>query len=320
MQADSELMALFSTVLILLVGATCVALVLRRRARTAESRKFVGELTARVRAWWVMCAVFAIAILTGGVGSIVLFALVSFLALREFVTVVPTARSDHGALFWTFFFIVPSQYFLVWLGWYGLFVLFIPVYAFLFLPARMALGGECRGFLERAAKVQWGLMACVYCVSHAPAILNLTIPGFEGQGPKLLLFFVMVVELCDVAQYVWGKAFGRRKIVPTVSPNKTWEGFLGGWLTAGLVGAALSWATPFSVFEAFAMALGVGALGFVGDIVMSAIKRDSNLKDYGELIPGHGGMLDRIDSLCFAAPFFFHMTRFFYGGSVPAPF
>ena len=160
--------------------------------------------------------------------------------------------------------------------------------------------------------MQWALMICVYCVSDAPALLTLEIPGFEGQNGKLLLYFVLVVQASDVLQYIWGKLFGKHKIAPTVSPNKTWEGFLGGVATATLLGTALWSATPFTLWKAAGMSLAITLMGFVGGLVMSAIKRDRGVKDYGTLIQGHGGVMDRIDSLCFSAPVFFHLTRYFF--------
>jgi phosphatidate cytidylyltransferase len=155
-------------------------------------------------------------------------------------------------------------------------------------------------------------MICVYFVSYVPALLMLRIPGYERQMPKLMFFLVLVVQLSDVLQYVWGKTFGRRPISPSISPNKTWEGLIGGVACATAIGAATWWATPFSPLVAGAMALVVTAMGFAGGLIMSAIKRDRGVKDYGALIAGHGGVLDRIDSLCFAAPVFFHLTRYFY--------
>ena len=196
--------------------------------------------------------------------------------------------------------------------WYGLFVIFIPVYAFLFVPVRSVLAGDTEDFLARTAKIQWGLMVAVYCVSHAPALLMLQIPGYEGQQAKLLLFLIVVVQLSDVLQYVFGKTLGKRRIVPLVSPNKTWEGAVGGIASASLVGALLWWATPFTPWASGAIALLVCVLGFAGGLVMSAIKRDRGIKDFGTLIEGHGGIMDRIDSLCFAAPVFFHVVRYFY--------
>ena len=175
-----------------------------------------------------MCAVFAVALLTRGVGSVLLFALISFFALREFITLTPTRHGDHRTLLWVFFVVTPIQYWLVWNDWYGLFAIFIPVFAFLLVPTRNALAGDTEHFLERTATIQWALMICVYCVSYAPALLTLEVGGYENEGAKLLLFLVIVVQGSDVAQYIWGKLFGRRRIAPTVSPNKTWEGFAAG--------------------------------------------------------------------------------------------
>jgi phosphatidate cytidylyltransferase len=272
----------------------------------------VANLNARIRAWWFMSAVAGLALWIGLPGAIALFGLLSFLALREFLTLTPTRRGDHATLFYSFFVVTPIQYALVAIDWYGLFSIFIPVYAFLFVPTRIALSGDATHFLERAAKIQWGLMICVYCVSHAPALLLIRIPGYEGRNILLILYLILVAQLSDVLQYVWGKTVGRRPIAPRLSPNKTWGGFLGGVLSATAVGAALWWITPFSPWQSAAMSLAITVVGFFGGLTMSAIKRDSGVKDFGSLIEGHGGVLDRIDSLCFATPVFFHLTRFFF--------
>lgn len=312
LKLDNECLWLVGGVLALLAISTVLGRILQSRVRDEQGVKTVQNLNARINAWWMMVAVFGLAMATGGIGSILLFGLTSFLALREFLTLTPTKIGDHRTLFWVFFVITPLQYWLVASSWYGLFVIMIPVYAFLFVPLRSALSGDCDRFLERAAKIQWGLMVCVYCVSHAPAMLFLNIPGYEGQNGKLLFFFVLVVQISDVLQYVWGKTLGRHKIAPLVSPSKTWEGFLGGVATATLVGAGLWWATPFSPLQAAGMSLVITLMGFGGGLVMSAIKRDRGVKDYGTMIEGHGGVMDRIDSICFAAPVFFHLTRYFF--------
>jgi phosphatidate cytidylyltransferase len=310
--ADPELTRLFAGICATLVLATAVGQTLRLALPGGSASATVGNLNARIGAWWVMSAAFGVAVLTGGVGTIVLFALLSFLALREFVTLSPTARADHSALTWAFFVVIPLQYVLVAIEWYGLLSIMIPVYVFLLLAARIVLAGDTERFLERTATIQWGLMACVYCVSYAPALLLLDVEGYDAGSGKLLLFLVVVVQASDVLQYVWGKLVGLRPIAPAISPNKTWEGFAGGVASATLLGTALWWATPFSPPAAAALALLIALCGFAGGLVMSAIKRDRGVKDFGSVIPGHGGVLDRIDSLLFAAPIFFHVTRFFY--------
>jgi len=309
---DPETLWLMGGVVALLVLATVIGRSLDARTHSESGRKMVANLNARIGAWWIMCAVFAAALVLGPIGTTVLFALMSFLALREFITLTPSKRGDHRALFWAFFIILPIQYIFIARQSYGMFSIFIPVYAFLFVPIRSALAGDTERFLERTAKIQWGLMVCVYFVSYAPALLTLHIPGYEGQNAKLLFFFACVVQISDVLQYVVGKIFGQRPVAPQVSPNKTLEGLLGGILAASVVGAALWWATPFTPVAAFGMALAITVMGFFGGLTMSAIKRDRGVKDYGELLPGHGGMMDRIDSLCFAAPVFFQLTRYFY--------
>jgi phosphatidate cytidylyltransferase len=309
---DAETAILVAGVVAVLLMASITGWILSRRAGGVAYQSTIANLNARIRAWWMMVAIFLFAMLSGGLGSVVLFALTSFLALREFVTMTPTKLGDHGTLLWVFFVITPIQYALVALQWYGLFSIFIPVYAFLFVPLRSVLSGDCERFLERTATIQWALMVCVYCVSHAPALMTLRIPAFEGQNGKLLFYFVLVVQASDVFQYIWGKLLGKHKIAPTVSPNKTLEGFIGGVVMATLLGTALWWATPFTPWQAAAMSLLIALMGFVGGLVMSAIKRDRGVKDYGTLIEGHGGVMDRIDSLCFSAPVFFHITRYFF--------
>jgi phosphatidate cytidylyltransferase len=309
---DMALMGLMTGVLTVLVVASIVGWILSRRITSGAGRATVENINARIRAWWVMALIFLVAVATGTAVSILLFTLISFLALREFVTIVPTRLADHRALFWSFFVVTPLQYYLIWIGWYGMFSILIPVYVSIFLAIRTTLAGDTERFLERTATNYWGLMICVYFVSHVPALLTLRIPGYAHQNAKLMMFLVIVVQMSDVLQYVWGKSIGKRRIAPSISPNKTWEGLVGGILCATGIGAALWWATPFSPGAAALMAFVLAIMGFAGGLIMSAIKRDRGVKDFGALIEGHGGVLDRIDSLCFAAPVFFHLTRYFY--------
>jgi phosphatidate cytidylyltransferase len=294
----------------LLVVASAAGAGLKFTVRSDSGKRTVANLNSRIGAWWIMVAIFTLAIGLGPLTSCILFAVISFLALREMLTLTPTRRSDHHTLFWAFFVITPLQYYLVYIRWYGLFAIFIPVYCFLFLAIRSTLSGDTTRYIERAAKIQWGVMICVYCISHAPALLIL--PLVRGEPWKLLAFLVIVVQMSDVLQYVWGKLIGRHKIAPHISPNKTWEGFVGGVTTASLIGTALHAITPFTIWQALGMSFVIAVMGFFGGLIMSAIKRDAGVKDFGHLIAGHGGILDRVDSLCFAAPVFFHVVRYWF--------
>ena len=310
---DRSALLLFGGVALVRVQATAVGQLLKRRARGESAVATVANLNARIWAWWVMVAVFGVAVLSGPLGAVVLFGLLSLLALREFLTLTATHRADHRTLFTSFLVFLPLQYVLVYVKWYGLFSILIPVYAFLYVPTRSALAGDTDGFLERVAEIQFGLMVAVYCVSHAPALLMLRIPGYDGNV-RLLLFLVLVTQMSDVLQYVFGKLFGKRKIAPLVSPNKTVEGFVGGIASSTLLGALLHGVTPFGFWQAAGISLAAALMGFAGGLTMSAIKRDRGVKDFGSAIAGHGGILDRIDSICFAAPVFFHLVRYFYAG------
>jgi phosphatidate cytidylyltransferase len=300
-----------SLVGLLAIASTTGWLLARRRSDPARGAS-VANLNDRIYAWWVMVAILAVAFLTGTTTTLVLFALASFFALREFITLTPSRAGDRLSLFLSFFFIIPAQYALIGAGRYGLFAIFIPVYGFLLLPSIAAMRSDVEDFLSRSAKQQWGLMVTVYCLSHAPALLMLDLPGGPGRNPLLLFYLLLVVQMSDVTQYVFGKLFGRTKIAPLVSPSKTVEGFVGGGLAATAIGGAMWWITPFTPLQSAAISAMIVLLGFFGGLTLSAVKRSLGAKDWGVMIEGHGGMLDRTDSICFAAPVFFHVVRWFY--------
>lgn len=374
-------MGLVGFVLLLLIAATVVVSLLRRRASASGlDLALLETFRVRVRAWWILFTGLAAAFLSdqylsrylpGQTVTVILFGLIAFWALREFITLTPTRPGDHRALFWVFFLCTPLQFVLVgmeghwifneahphYLGFasYDVYSIFIPVYAFLFIPARVAMSGDAKRFLERTAKIQAGLLICVYCLSYAPALLTLEIPvsnapaeaapeadgagalpesqgdegpvGLPGEetteaaaagagargggGVRLLFFFVLMTQLSDALQYAWSKLPSRHLIVPTISQTRTWEGLLGGAASVTLLGTALWFTTPFPrLWHASLTSLVIALMGFAGGITMSAIKRDRGVKDFGTLVEGHGGVLDRIDSICFAAPVFFHLTHF----------
>ena len=295
-----------------LVLASLAGYILQMRLSPDGANQAIENLNDRIRAWWVMAGLLAIAFAGGRAGVILLFGFCSFAALREFLTLTSARRADHWSLVASFFVVLPFQYFLVWSDRFGMYSVFIPVYAFLLLPIVSALRGVTEDYLVRIAELQWALMICIFCASHVPALLNLRIPGYEGRNVLLIAFLIVVVQLSDVLQYVWGKLLGRRSIAPRLSPSKTVEGFVGGVLSATAIGAGLWWMTPFTPVQAAALAFVVALLGFFGGLVMSAIKRDRGVKDWGHVIAGHGGFIDRLDSVVFSAPVFFHLVRYWW--------
>jgi phosphatidate cytidylyltransferase len=312
MKVLPEALWLLAGVVALLAVASAIGAALAARASSDKSREVIANLNARTKAWWVMVAVLAAAFACGELGLLILFGLASFFALREFVTLTPASPGDYRPLAVAFYVLIPGQYVLVGTRQEGTLMVMIPVYAFLLLPALAALAGDTREFLTRTGKLQWGLMVCVYCISHASALLVLRVDGFEGRSGLLLLYLLIVVQLSDVLQYVFGKLFGRNKLAPEVSPSKTVEGLLGGGASATAIGGALWWLTPFTWQQSLAMSAAIVLLGFLGGLTLSAVKRSLGAKDWGVMIEGHGGMLDRFDSICFAAPVFFHLTRYFF--------
>ncbi len=282
--------------------------------RIGEGSATVKNLMERVNAWWALVGVGLPVLAMGPWATTLLFGFLSLLTLREFLSLTPTRQGDRLALFTAFFIAIPLQYALVGAGWYGMFAILIPVYGFFVLSAQSLVTQDTEHFLERTAKIQWAVMVCVYAISHVPALLFLSIPGYDAASGALVLFFLLVVQLSDVLQYVCGKLFGKRPLAKVLSPNKTWEGLLGGGLLATAVGASLHGFTPFAPWQAALLSLAVVGSGAIGGLVLSAVKRSLGAKDWGMSLPGHGGMLDRLDSVAFSAPLFFHLTRYFFAG------
>ena len=307
-----EIWQLFGGLIITLIIASSIGYGLKFKVGFSTPHAVIDNLNARINAWWVMILIIFAAAALGFYGVIGLFFVISFIALREFLSLLYIRRGDHLALAACFYVILPLQYFLVAIDWFSMFTIFIPVYGFLFLPILSALLGDAAHFLDRSTKVQWALMISVFCISHIPAILTLDIEGFEDKKLLLMIFLILVVQSSDVLQYVWGKLFGKHKIAPTLSPSKTVEGFVGGVVSASVLGGLLYWLTPFNPVQAVLMRLLICLMGFLGGLVMSAMKRSMGVKDWGNMISGHGGMLDRMDSLCFAAPIFFHVVRYYW--------
>ncbi|HUS56114.1 MAG TPA: phosphatidate cytidylyltransferase [Thermohalobaculum sp.] len=300
-----EVMRALVALFVLLAGATVLV---RFIAPDPQS-----ELRQRMRSWWFMIGIFAAVMVIDRVVATIFLGFISFLALKEYLSLIPTRRIARFVLLWAYL-AIPVQFYLAHIGWYGMYIVFIPVWMFLFLPLLMTLMGETKGFLTAVGTLSWGLMMTVFSLSHTAMLLGLdpAIPVAAG-GAGLLLFLVVATQFNDVAQFVTGKLFGRRPIVPTVSPKKTWEGFLGGLAATTLLAAAMGpYLTVMDLrWSALAGAM-IAVAGFCGDITISALKRDLGVKDASHLIPGHGGILDRIDSLTYAAPVFFHFYFYFF--------
>ncbi|WP_426010109.1 phosphatidate cytidylyltransferase [Caulobacter sp. DWR2-3-1b2] len=270
------------------------------------------ELRQRIASWWVMVALLAGALLVGWQATVVVFALISFMALREFLSLAPIRKEDRPAILAAYLILI-AAYGFVAADQYMFYLVFIPVWTFLGLPFLMAMLGQTRGFLTTAATFHWGLVTCVYNLGFAAFLMRTPASEPLPAGAAGLVFFLLLVtEFNDVAQYVFGKLLGRHKIAPTVSPNKTLEGFLGGWLATVLliwfVGPVF---TPLAGLGLLVVAVTLPVAGFAGDVTMSAVKRDIGVKDTSHAIPGHGGVLDRADSLTFTAPLYFHLLALF---------
>ncbi|GJL95947.1 MAG: phosphatidate cytidylyltransferase [Hyphococcus sp.] len=291
----------------LLIGASILTAVLKRR----NPGEGTIELSRRVTSWWFMITIFTIAIIIDRIVSTVFLGFMTFLAFKEYLSLIPTRRVDRLILLFAYL-AIPLQFYFAHLGRYGLFLTFIPVWMFLFFPMAMTLAGKTEGFLRAVGTLSWGMMITVFALSHTAMLLAAGDSAGPAGGAGLLLFLVALTQFNDVAQFTWGKLFGKHKIMPKVSPKKTWEGFLGG-LVSTAIGAAIAgpFLTPLSVPYAAVAGAMIAIAGFLGDVTISAFKRDLGVKDSGGLIPGHGGILDRVDSLTYAAPVFYHAMHFF---------
>ncbi len=306
---NTNLLIAICGVFLILAIASLISMLLSR----FNVKQDFTELRQRIKTWWIIAGLFILALILSKNLTLIFFGFVSFLALKEYLSLIPNRRSDRRVLFWAYL-AIPIQYYWIGIDWYGMFIIFIPVYVFLFLPFRMFLSGETEGFLRSAGTLHWGLMITVFCLSHAAYLISLSPTGnSNGGGAALLLYLIFLTEMNDISQYVWGKLCGKTKVTPKISPNKTLEGLIGGVLTTILLAIALAkLLTPFNFIHSIAAGLIIGLSGFIGDVVISALKRDLGVKDASSMLPGHGGIMDRVDSLIYTAPLFFHFTAYFY--------
>lgn len=301
--------------IVLFITLTVASVVTVTLIRLRPEKSFL-ELKLRVQTWWWLVGLLLVTLSANRTIALAIFAVVTFLALREFLSIIPTRTGDHWVLL-AAYIVIPLQYAWVEGGHFRLFLSFIPLWTMLVVPMHLVLLGDPRGFLRSASTLQWGVMAIVFSISHAAYLLMLppVANGTNGQvtGKMLVFYLLVLTQVNDVAQYLWGKACGRHRAAPKVSPGKTVEGLVGGVATTTVLAWILApWLTPMDGLHACVSGILIGASGFIGDIVISAVKRDVGVKDSGSLLPGHGGMLDRLDSLTFTAPIFFHFIHYFY--------
>ncbi|MCG8449881.1 MAG: phosphatidate cytidylyltransferase [Pirellulales bacterium] len=306
--------ALLATVLALLTAATFAGQWLRRQDSLELDLSTVKAFNNRVQAWWFFSIVLGLAFFLPTL-TVVLFALLSASALREFITLTPTRAGDHRALFWIFLFFTPMQFVLVAYDYYAFYSILIPVYAFLFIAARVAISGDFERYLDRVARIQFGLLICVYCLSFAPALLFLECREMDGDyaNARLLFFFITMVLFSELLQFVGSRLFGKHVIVPAIDDTRTWEGVLGGAVATAVMGLTLYWATPFTAWwQSGAMSFLIALMASAGALTMAAIKRDRGEVVSGTHSEGYSGVLNRIDAVCFAAPVFYHVTSYFF--------
>jgi phosphatidate cytidylyltransferase len=301
---------LFGALLLVTLGAALWSL----REQHDDTHDAWVRVKRDLRALWIGTMLFWLAWMSGPIGSTIFFGLFSFLALREFITLQHTRRSDHRTLILAFFIVLPLQYLIVGLQRFDLFTVFIPVYVFFAVPVVSALAGDPQRFLERNAKIQWGIVVCVYGLSHAPALLLLEFAKYEGRGAFLLFFMVVVVALAQVAQELASRWLRRRPLARQISRSFSFRSWFLGVFVAAAVGAALYWITPFKAGQALVVAFVAAACGTLGEFVMKALKRDAGVQQWGNQagVTGAVGLLDRIAPLCFAAPVFFHSVRWYF--------
>jgi phosphatidate cytidylyltransferase len=306
----SETVLILAAIVAVLALATLIGFVLQVSCRGVSAASTVENLQRRIKSWWMITLVLGCAVLIGPWAVVLLFALISFVSLREFLSLADIKAVDRRAVVAGFIVVLPVQYTLIGMGRDDWFASVLPFIGLLLVPALLTvLSGDVHNYLARTSEIIFGLVVCVFCISYVPGLLTLDIASYHGRQLLLIFFLILVAQANDVLQYTCGKLLGRHNIAPKISPGKTIEGFLGGLVGATALGAGLSWITPFTVTQASLMAFLIALTGFLGGLTLSAIKRDRGVKDWSHLIPGHGGMLDRVDSLCFSAPVFFLLTR-----------
>jgi len=306
---------LFVALFGVLVVVTLIAFWRSLRELAPDQPQTHEQFHRDLRAVWFGAVLFWVSWALGALAATLLFGAIAFLALREFITLTHTRRADHRSLLLAFFLVLPLQFVFAGSRHFDLFTVFIPVYVFFAIPVVSAFGNDPQRFLERTAKIQWGIMVCIYGMSHAPALLLVDLPGYADRGAFLVFYLVVVVATAQIAQELASRRLRRRPVARAISRSFSWRAWLIGSLGAAFVGALLYWATPFKPIPALVMGCIAGATGTLGEFVMKALKRDAGVRSWGgrASVTGAVGLLDRVAPLCFAAPVFFHAVRWYFG-------
>ncbi|MFZ4576031.1 MAG: phosphatidate cytidylyltransferase [Phycisphaerales bacterium] len=290
-----------------LVVATVIIEVLGRTGKV--TREHLAELRKRTLSWWILAPLMLVPVLLGAATSILAVLVLSIFAYREYARATGLFRELFVSAIVVLGLIAVNLAALD--NWYGLFVALFPITIAL-LAALPILQDQPKGYIQRVGLAVLGFSFFGMCFGHLSYFAN------DTHFRPAIIFLLITVELNDVFAYCTGKLFGRRKLAPNTSPKKTLGGALGALI---LTTSLTAWLAHF-IFRGTAIdhPLHLAALGLLisiggqfGDLVMSSIKRDIGIKDLGVLIPGHGGILDRFDSLILVAPLVFHFVRFFCG-------
>lgn len=257
-----------------------------------------------------MILIFTLVIFINREVATIGIALLSLIAFRELSSNLNLRNTDRRSLLWCYI-AIPFQFMAAYTQYYGFFVIFIPVIMYLFLTLRTVSSGDVQNITRSLGMIHWSVMLTVFSFSHLAYILSLPPKeGFTAGNGGMILFIVLITEVNDVYQFTCGKLFGKNKIIPTVSPNKTIEGFVGGLILTTITGYFLNFLLPVNTDKTIILTILLCVVGFGGDITLSAVKREHKIKDMGTSIPGHGGMMDRLDSLAFTTIAFFYLMRY----------
>ncbi|WP_345239513.1 phosphatidate cytidylyltransferase [Pontibacillus salipaludis] len=295
------------TLSVVFIGLCSATIALYGFKKKQPDKDFTG-IWFRVKTWWGMFVIFCFATLFNPVVSLFSIMILCFYSLKEYFSMMKTRKSDRRLFLWSYL-MIPIQFLWIYVGWYGMFIVFIPIYVFLFLPVPRIIGKGTLGFLRSVSFTQWGMMLMVFGLSHL-AFYSSASPEY---GPNLVLYLIVLTQVNDVVHSIISLYFGRHKVVPTSNPNISWEGFIGAFLLTTIVSYVLyPYFTPFGIEYGVLSGVLISVTGYFGSLTVSVLKRDLLIGDKEKFETLQGKYLSRIDSLTYTAPVFFHVTRYFF--------